>query len=254
MYSLGIDAGSRYTKFALMQDDAVAELSLAPSGWNTRELAEKMCAGLMQKHGVVRSDLFITATGYGRISVAADAAVTEITCHALGVHYLNPLVRTVIDIGGQDSKVIVCDENGSVADFIMNDKCAAGTGKFLEMMLDTLGETFSTLDDAVAKAVPIKITSTCAVFAESEVIGLRASGAGRADILAGVIASTAEKAAGLAARVRVADTVFLSGGLSASSAVRTALEEKLNRPVITSPNAQFAGAIGAAIKGRTASL
>ena len=249
MYSLGIDAGSRYTKFALLHDGAVVRLSMVPSDWNTRELTEKMCSELMQKHGILRSELFITATGYGRVSVDADAAVTEITCHALGVHYLNPAVRTVIDIGGQDSKIIICEENGAVADFIKNDKCAAGTGKFLEMMLETLGETFATLDAAVTGAVPVRITSTCAVFAESEVIGLRASGANRADILAGVIASAAEKAAGLAARVRVADAVFLSGGLSASSAVRTALEERLSRPVVTSPDAQFAGAIGAALKG-----
>ncbi|MDE2443516.1 MAG: acyl-CoA dehydratase activase [Methanocorpusculum sp.] len=253
MYSLGVDAGSRYTKFALMQDGAVVQLAIVPSGWNMRELTEKMCRELMQKHGIARSELFITATGYGRVSIEADAAVTEITCHALGVHYLNPAVRTVIDIGGQDSKVIICDENGAVADFIMNDKCAAGTGKFIEMMLETLGETFATLDAAVSGAVPVRITSTCAVFAESEVIGLRASGANRADILAGVIASTAEKAAGLAARVRVVDVVFLSGGLSASSAVRTALEDRLNRPVVTSPEAQFAGAIGAAVKGFPAS-
>ncbi|MCZ9312952.1 MAG: acyl-CoA dehydratase activase [Methanocorpusculum sp.] len=253
MYSLGVDAGSRYTKFALMRDGAVVQLAIVPSGWNMRELTEKMCRELMQKHGIARSELFITATGYGRVSIEADAAVTEITCHALGVHYLNPAVRTVIDIGGQDSKVIICDENGAVADFIMNDKCAAGTGKFLEMMLETLGETFATLDTAVAGAVPVRITSTCAVFAESEVIGLRASGANRADILAGVIASTSEKTAGLAARARVADVVFLSGGLSASSAVLTALEDRLNRPVVTSPEAQFAGAIGAAVKGFAAS-
>ncbi|MCQ2356580.1 MAG: hypothetical protein MJ014_06175 [Methanocorpusculum sp.] len=156
----------------------------------------------------------------------------------------------MIDIGGQDSKVIVCEENGAVADFIMSDKCAAGTEKLLEMMLEPLGETFATQDAAVTGVVPVQITSTCAVFAESEVIGLRASGANRADILAGIIASTAEKAAGLAARIRAADVVFLSGGLSACSAGPHCPEGTAESgPGVTSPDAQFAGAIGAALKG-----
>ncbi|MDV0442562.1 acyl-CoA dehydratase activase [Methanorbis furvi] len=249
IYSLGVDAGSRYTKFALMRGDKILDLRMVPSGWNTKELVREITDELCAKHGISRSDLKITATGYGRVAVEADSAVTEITCHALGVHYLNPDVRTVIDIGGQDSKVIVCGADGSVVDFIMNDKCAAGTGKFLEMMLETLGATFATLDDVVRDAVPIRITSTCAVFAESEVIGLRAKGADRAEILAGVIAATADKAAGLCARVRVADTVFFSGGLASSEAVRAALAERLGREVVTTPEAQYAGAIGAAVKG-----
>ncbi|MDR3102500.1 MAG: acyl-CoA dehydratase activase [Methanocalculaceae archaeon] len=251
MYSLGIDAGSRYTKFALMNGSGILELAIIPADWNTRELAWQMTDVLCQKQGIRRSDIRITATGYGRASIDADAAVTEITCHALGVRHLNPAVRTVIDIGGQDSKVIACDANGAIVDFIMNDKCAAGTGKFLEIMLDKLGETFDTLDATVTGAVPATITSTCAVFAESEFIGLRAAGTGRAEIFAGVIASAAGKAASLAARVRVEDIVFLSGGLSASRAVCTALAACLGRSVATSPDAQFAGAIGAAIKGNS---
>lgn len=245
MYSLGIDAGSRCLKIALMQGSEILELRVLPTGWNAQELASAVTAELCRKHSLSRTDLRITATGYGHVAIDADAAVTEITCHALGVHYLNPAARTVIDIGGQDSKVIVCDAAGAVTDFIMNDKCAAGTGKFLEIMLETLGETFSSLDAAVAGAVPVKITSTCAVFAGSEVIGLSAAGTNRADILAGVIESAAAKVASLASRVRVEDAVFLSGSLHASDAVRSALANRLGRSVVTSPDAQFAGAIGA---------
>ena len=148
------------------------------------------------------------------MSIDADAVVTEITCHALGAHYLYPAVRTVIDVGGQDSKIICVDEMGAVTDFLMNDKCAAGTGKFIEMMLQTLGAEFSTLDAVVAGVEPVPVTSTCAVFAESEIIGLMASGADRAAVLAVVIASAAAR---------------------------------IGRDVMTFENATFAGAVVAAL-------
>ena len=148
------------------------------------------------------------------MSIDADAVVTEITCHALGAHYLYPAVRTVIDVGGQDSKIICVDEMGAVTDFLMNDKCAAGTGKFIEMMLQTLGAEFSTLDAVVACVEPVPVTSTCAVFAESEIIDLMASGADRAAVLAVVIASAAAR---------------------------------IGRDVMTVENATFAGAVVAAL-------
>ncbi len=246
-YFLGIDAGSRYTKFALMHDREIIELLIRPSGWQTKELAAEVTAELCCRHGILPDSLWVTATGYGRVSIDADTVVTEITCHAIGAHYLCPSVRTVIDVGGQDSKIICVDETGAVTDFLMNDKCAAGTGKFIEMMLQTLGAEFSTLDSVVAGVEPVHVTSTCAVFAESEIIGLMASGADRAAVLAGVIESAAARIGSLASRLRVADAVFFSGGLCRSAALRSAVSVRLGRDVITDENAPFAGAIGAAL-------
>lgn len=251
MYSLGIDAGSRYTKFALLHDGAVVRLSMVPSDWTTRELTEKMCSEFMQKHGISRSELFITATGYGRVSVDADAAVTEITCHALGVHYLSPAVRTVIDIGGQDSKIIICEENGAVADFIMNDKCAAGTGKFLEMMLETLGgdvcntgcrghrggsgpdyEYLRSLCrvrghlSAVVRGKPCRYSCRCHRLRCRK--GRKSCGT----------RTGCRRCLSLRRSVRHQQCGLYCPGRTAESG-----------PVVTSPDAQFAGAIGAALKG-----
>jgi predicted CoA-substrate-specific enzyme activase len=190
----------------------------------------------------------VVATGYGRNSVDfADKAVTEIICHATGAYFLNPLVRSVVDIGGQDSKAIVLDAHGKVKDFAMNDKCAAGTGRFLEVMaralevdLDLFGETSLRADN------PARISSLCTVFAESEVISLIAKGETRENIIAGIHESVASRVAALANRVGVKQPIMMTGGVAKNIGIVKALEVKFG-PMEISASAQVNGAIGAAV-------
>ena len=190
----------------------------------------------------------IVATGYGRNSVDfAHKAVTEITCHAKGAYFQNPAIRSIIDIGGQDSKAIALNEAGGVREFAMNDKCAAGTGRFLEVMaralevdLDGFGAMSLTAEN------PARISSLCTVFAESEVISLISKGARRADIIAGIHESVAARVAAMANRVGVTAPVMMTGGVAHNIGVVRALEAKLGYPIEVSAYAQENGALGAA--------
>lgn len=171
MYSIGIDSGSVATKAVLFNGKILAKVIL-PTGWSPKTASTKAMNLLIGKSGIDKSEVKkIIGTGYGRISMPfADKTVTEITCHGKGAHFLNNNVRTILDIGGQDSKVISLDDNGNVIDFTMNDKCAAGTGRFLEVMSNVLGIDVGELDDFTKDIDPEPITSMCTVFAESEVI------------------------------------------------------------------------------------
>lgn len=192
-------------------------------------------------------EMKIVATGYGRISVPyADKTITEITCHAKGALFLNPQDMTVIDIGGQDTKVIVV-ENSMVTDFIMNDKCSAGTGKFLEVMANRLGLTLPEMFDFAQKGNPVSISSVCTVFAESEIISLMGKGTPREDIANGVIHSIVKKVCGLSSKLLKSDNVFLTGGFCDSDYVVQQLSKELGANVHTDPRARFAGAIGGAL-------
>jgi predicted CoA-substrate-specific enzyme activase len=200
--------------------------------------------------GVDRSNVDkIVSTGYGRKSVSfADKVITEITCHGAGAHYTNPDVRTVIDIGGQDSKALAIDEDGRVKDFAMNDKCAAGTGRFLEVMaraleadLDKFGEM------SLHSEMPSKISSLCTVFAESEVISLISKGETRENIIAGIHESVAARVTALANRVGIHEPVMMTGGVAKNIGLVKALENKLQVPIFVSESAQENGAIGAAV-------
>ena len=196
----------------------------------------------------------IISTGYGRNSVMiADKAVTEITCHAAGAHYLNPDVRSVIDIGGQDSKAIALDENGNVKDFAMNDKCAAGTGRFLEVMAKALEVDLDNFGSfSLSADQPSKISSLCTVFAESEVISLISKGEKRENIIAGIHESIAARVAAMANRTGLRPPIMMTGGVARNVGVVKALEKKIAQPIEVSPQSQLTGAIGAALLAQRA--
>jgi len=189
------------------------------------------------------------STGYGRNSVDfADKAITEITCHAAGAYFQDPAVRSVIDIGGQDSKAISMDDAGRVNDFVMNDKCAAGTGRFLEVMARALEVDLDAFGEMSLKAdTPAAISSLCTVFAESEVISLIARGEKRENIIAGIHESIGSRVLAMAKRVGVTEPVMMTGGVAKNIGVVKALENRAGVSIKVSPNAQINGAIGAAL-------
>lgn len=247
MIAVGIDCGSAACKGVLMQDGIVINKQMLPTGWNPKETSRQILDHLLAESAVTRSDAAVVATGYGRVGIDfADRTVTEITCHALGADYLLPGVRTVIDIGGQDSKVISVS-NGKVTSFQMNDKCAAGTGRFLEMTVIRLGVTFSEFEILLEANQSCIINSMCAVFADSEIVSMLASGKSREEIAGGVVGSVASRAAALTARVQLCPSVLITGGLSRMAGLRKALSTQLALPIETSSESQFAGAIGAAL-------
>jgi predicted CoA-substrate-specific enzyme activase len=243
LISIGIDSGSTATKVAIFDGNSF-EYSIRPTGWSPKNTIERIIdeVSVRQKYVVV--------TGYGRVATEkSDKKVTEITCHAKGAKFINNNVNTIIDIGGQDSKVIAVDNQGSVVDFLMNDKCAAGTGKFLEMTCNLLSKDINNLDDFAVSLNPANINSMCAVFAESEIISLLASGSKPEDIATGVINSIVKRTVTLLGRLGVKGDIFFSGGLSQSLVIKKAIEESLSMKVFTSSNSIYTGAIGAALIG-----
>jgi predicted CoA-substrate-specific enzyme activase len=249
MLAAGIDVGSISAKAAILKDGALAGCRVILTGYNARNAGRAVYEGLLQELGIDPADVDrIVATGYGRNSVDfAHKAVTEITCHAKGAYFQNPAVRSIIDIGGQDSKAIALNESGGVRDFAMNDKCAAGTGRFLEVMARALEvdlDGFGAM--SLTAAHPARISSLCTVFAESEVISLISKGARRADIIAGIHDSVAARVAAMANRVGVTAPVMMTGGVAHNIGVVRALEAKLGCHIEVSAYAQENGAIGAA--------
>jgi len=246
-YYIGIDIGSTASKVVIIDDEKLLDSFCMPTGWNSKETAQTIMQKLIKKG--FNEDMTCAATGYGRICVDyADKVVTEITCHGRGAYALFEKDCTVIDVGGQDTKIITL-ENGQVIDFLMNDKCAAGTGKFIEIMANRLGATFDELYDIAKKGNPLSISSMCTVFAESEVISHIGAGEKREDIASGVISSVAERVANLCKRHGVGNEVFLTGGLSGMPYFIEVLSKKLNRDIKTHPLSRYAGAIGAALTG-----
>jgi len=256
MYTAGIDIGAITAKAAILSDDAELVASVViPAGYNRSAAADQVLGLALDQAGLARGDLLrLAATGYGRIQVPdADRMVTEITCHARGAHWLCSDVGTVIDIGGQDSKGISTGKNGKVLDFVMNDKCAAGTGRFLEVMAHALEldlDHFGELSLGVKRQA--KISSTCTVFAESEVVTHIASGVPREEIIAGIHESIAARVVSMVRRIPLRDVVVLTGGVVQNVGVVQCLQEKLDRQVVVPPLAQLAGAIGAALIARRA--
>jgi predicted CoA-substrate-specific enzyme activase len=220
------------------------------TGYNARTAAELVFEAVIDDAGIDPTSVAkIVSTGYGRKSVAnADQAVTEITCHAAGAHYMNSAVRSVIDIGGQDSKAIAVDNAGRVRDFAMNDKCAAGTGRFLEVMARTLEVDIDDFGAISANSnQPSKISSLCTVFAESEVISLIAQGESRENIVAGIHESIAARVAAMASRTGLKPPIMMTGGVARNRGVVQALEKKIGHRIEVSPQSQVMGAIGAAL-------
>lgn len=244
MYQVGIDIGSSAAKAAVLKDGAILRTILLSTGFSSRETADQIYQ-MLASDGITRENARYVATGYGRVSVPyADQTVTEITCHGKGAYMLFQEDGIVIDIGGQDTKGIAL-KNGRVMKFIMNDKCSAGTGKFLEVMTNRLGLTQKELSGMARKGKPVVISSMCTVFAESEIISLIGRGTPREDIAFGVIESVVTKVAQLIAQVP-GGRYFLTGGLCEEDYIRERLSLALKQPVISMPMARYAGALGAA--------
>ena len=249
IYTMGIDIGSTTSKCVILKDgEEIIATSLYTGGIGTpspdRARSEALIVSGLKQEELAAS----SATGYGRNRVEnVDYNVSELSCHALGAHMIFPDVRTIIDIGGQDAKVISLSEQGKMKDFLMNDKCAAGTGRFLDVMANVLQIPVDGMAQMAAEAAaPAQISSTCTVFAESEVISQLANGTPMPDILAGICESVASRTASLAKRIPIVPEVTMSGGVAQNAAVRNALARHLGVEICFSKLAQMFGAIGAA--------
>ncbi|MGC8839432.1 MAG: acyl-CoA dehydratase activase [Anaerolineae bacterium] len=256
---LGVDLGALTVKVVLLDAEGhFLYQAVRPGGYRAHEVARALVLeGLADLGGRPEDVAAAVVTGYGRVLcdlsdlVARSEQRSEISCHALGVHHLLPNARTVIDIGGQDSKAIRLNGKGQVVDFAMNDRCAAGTGRFLEVMAQALGVTLAELGPlALAARDRVPISSTCTVFAESEVVSHLARGADRAAVAAGLHEAIALRIKGLAARVGVEPEVVLTGGVAQNPAVVEWLGRVLERPVRVPPEPQLTGALGAALYAR----
>ena len=245
-YSIGIDSGSTATKGILLADGVITRRFLVPTPFRPATAITEAWETLREG---LETTPFLTLTGYGRQLVDfADKQVTEISCHGLGARFLEPATRAVIDIGGQDSKVIRLNEDGSVKNFVMNDKCAAGTGRFLEMMAKTMEMSLDELSQVgLSYQEYITISSMCTVFAESEVVSLIAQNKHTDDIVHGLNKAVAAKTASLVKRVGGEEAYMMTGGVAQNKGLVKTLEERLGTSLVISPKSQLCGALGAAL-------
>ena len=253
VFSMGVDIGSSTSKCVILDAGGIIAASAVSPGGTGTGGPDSAIQSAMASAGLTIGDIsYVVATGYGRNTFHfANKTYSELSCHALGARYLCPGARTVIDIGGQDCKAMKLTEDGRLDGFSMNDKCAAGTGRFLEVMARILELELPDLAGYGAGADSvIEITSTCTVFAESEVISQLSKGADKRGLVAGIHRSVAVKASGIAKRLGVVGPVFFAGGVSLNSGVVSALSRELNADIRTDPRAQLAGAIGAALFAR----
>ncbi len=251
MICAGIDAGSRTIKVVLLDAEKLAVLGSAvvDQGIEQEALAERLLLDVLKAAGLQRGDVAsIVATGYGRKLIhTADSQMTEITCQAVGVSHCLPGTRTVIDIGGQDSKFLHLLPSGKVSDFAMNDRCAAGTGRFLEMVAIQLGVRPAELGEMAGRSrEPARISSMCVVFAETEIVGLLAQGCTAEDIAAGIQTSIAQRINAMGG-LKAEPPVVFTGGVALVPTMDAALSTALNHPVTIAPNPQITCALGAAI-------
>lgn len=255
--TLGIDIGSRQSKAVLLHGDQL-HTALGASGVDSQETADYLLGKLLRRAGIEREQLaWVVGTGYGRIAIdlapIPSSIITEITCHAMGAHFLNAGTRTIIDIGGQDCKAIKVDpHNGSVLEFVMNDKCAAGTGRFLEKTAEMLDLRLEELGArALQSGKKLEMSSQCVVFAESEIISLKARGETREDIAAGIHFAAARRVKNLVSRIGLDPELIFSGGVASNIGMKHALEELLQHPIkSTALDTVFCGALGAALLAR----
>lgn len=250
MRTAGIDIGSITAKAAVLEDGVIVGTRVGFTGYNAGLAGRKIFEELVRELGIDPGSIErIVSTGYGRNSVDfAHKSMTEIICHGAGAHFLNPLVRTVVDVGGQDSKALVLDASGRVMDFVMNDKCAAGTGRFLEVMARALEADLDAFGEISLRAEkPARISSICTVFAESEVISLISTGEHRENIIAGIHESVASRVYAMAQRLDVQAPLMMTGGVARNIGVVRALEKRFGIPVEVTTYAQVNGAIGAAV-------
>lgn len=247
MYSIGVDSGSVATKGVLFDGKKVVKKVVIPTGWSpkstSKQVYDLLCEGI-DKDKIKK----VIGTGYGRVAMDfVDKTVTEITCHTKGIYFLNNNIRTILDVGGQDSKVINLDQNGNVSNFMMNDKCAAGTGRFLEITSNLLGSDIENIDDLAKDAKPVNISSMCTVFAESEIVSLLAQNIPKEEVSAGILKSIANKSTSMLARGEIVDEVAFTGGLAKSKVLVKMIEEILGKKVFIAEDTQIIGALGAAV-------
>lgn len=247
---LGIDIGSSSSKVAIINEDGkLVAVSVINLGTGTNAYQAALEEALSQAHISLKDIQFTVATGYGRMNLKeADRQITEITCHAKGVHYLVGNVSTIVDIGGQDAKVIKLDSEGKVQNFVMNEKCAAGTGRFMEVMARVLGCELSDLSEMAEKSTKnISISNVCTVFAESEVISRLSAGEKLEDVARGAHVAIAKRVTGMCNRVGYSPKVVMTGGVALNANLVQALSAELGCEVEVAPHSQAMGAIGAAV-------
>lgn len=244
MAVLGLDIGSTFVK-AVLFDKEIIETLVLPTTFEPLKTINEITSLFEGQYD------YTVSTGYGRELAASDKRVTEITCHAKGAAYLfNGEANTVIDIGGQDSKVICLNGKGGVSDFVMNDKCAAGTGRFIDYTLKAMNERFDNIDELTKGAYPCQINSMCTVFAESEVISQLSAGTDKADIILGIVHSVCKRIVNQQLmRLDYKKKIAFTGGLHQSRVVCDTLSKYAGAQVLTCGLSQFAGAVGAAVIG-----
>ncbi|MBN1629856.1 MAG: 2-hydroxyglutaryl-CoA dehydratase [Thermoleophilia bacterium] len=253
MRVVGIDVGAATAKAVVLENRRILGSAVRPTGYDVKLAADKVISEALERAGLVLSvnDLdHVVATGYARGSLSfAHKTVTEIICHAKGAHFLIPSTRFIIDIGGQDSKAIEVDSEGDVTNFAMNDKCAAGTGRFLEVMAQVLEvESVAQMGPlALESKEPCNISSVCTVFAETEVVVLRAQGRDRRDLIAGVHKAIAVRVAAMASGISIKPDAVFTGGVAKNIGVKKFLEERFGMTILVPPEPQIIGALGAAL-------
>jgi predicted CoA-substrate-specific enzyme activase len=251
-YFAGIDIGSTMTKAVIVNHGIMAAV-IGPTGPEQRRLANKVMEAALKKAALpFQAIAYIVATGYGRINVPfADKQLTEITCHARGIIHLFPEARTLIDIGGQDVKAIRIDANGKTVDFVMNDKCAAGSGRFIEVIADTLGVSLDEVGDlSLQSKYPAKISNICTLWAQQEVASSLAQGVPLSDLLAGVHHALADRISTMVSRLRVEEAIILTGGGAKNKGLLKALSEQLGHEILVPEEPLITGALGAALLGK----
>ncbi len=253
IYFAGIDIGSTMTKVVIIDDEEnIVSSVISHTGAEHRRLANRVMEEALKKADISFDEIdYVIATGYGRINVPfADRQVTELSCHARGVSKFLPTVHLAIDIGGQDSKALKI-RDGKLIDFVMSDKCAAGTGRFLEVLAPTLGLKVEDLGEVSLKATKkIKISSTCTVFGQQEVISLLSEGEAIADIVAGLHDAIASRVSSMARKLKIEPDVVFTGGVAKNSGVARALGEKLGYDIFIPDEPLLSGALGAALLGK----
>jgi (R)-2-hydroxyacyl-CoA dehydratese activating ATPase len=250
----GVDVGSTQTKAVLAGANGegirILARSLMDTGANVRKAAENAFAECCRQAGISQADVgFVVGTGYGRYTISfGHTQMTEISCHARGAHFLCPGTRTVIDMGGQDSKAIGVGPSGEVMDFVMNDKCAAGTGRFLANAAEVMGLSLDEIGPLSLRGTrPVKIATVCTVFVESDILSYLSQGKRPEDIMQGVHLAIAKRTLSLARRVNIQPLITMTGGVARNLGMVNALETVLGQKILVSPDAQFMGAVGAAL-------
>ena len=251
MFFAGLDIGSTITKIVIKNETEICSTVIRPTGAEHRRMAHKIMEDALKGANLTFDQIdFIVATGYGRINVPfADSQVTEITCHMRGINWLFPDVKTIIDIGGQDSKGIKV-ENGKLVNFVMNDKCAAGTGRFLEVISEVLGVKLEDIGEISLRSTnPADISSICTVFAEQEALVRLSEGVSIEDILAGIHKANASRIYSMVRKIKIEKDVAITGGGAKNIGFCKALEEKIGFPVVVPPEPLITGALGASLIG-----